>query len=417
MVKKTREEKKAERKHRFLFLMMLITATSMLFSGVYYINIGRGQAPVKNSLAGKLAMIEQYNLKPAVNGSVLAQVGEGKDELLIIPGVRCMDIDNIIELRNSSIDGVESISCEVANPRIDIQRSIICGTFILFRLRFDLNDSGINDRVRRRLSNVLSKYNRMRGYTIKLQEDTLGSRRVYVIGSEETKEGDYVRVALFNRDLIAGGTGLLGIEERIVPKGPHFSARVVNITGISVSGAIPGEFNREEIVNSLGLNESELNSRMPEFRVNGSLSKEDIELIHAGIQEVGNTTIIKFNGSGEKIKDILAEEGLSYFLKPGAVFFRVGLNSSVQRIEEVLTENGVVNTTFQKAGRISMPEEIIINGRLVPIENHDAFEALFYMDTEIGDRINISLNTISLGDRITPFGASEFRNETESIMR
>ena len=417
MAKTSREERDAKIKQKFMVAMMLIVAASMLFSGIYYINIGGGPAPIQNDPSTKLSLIEQYNIEPATSGSILVQAGETKNELLVIPMGQCMTLDSIVELRNSSIDGVESISCEVANPQMDPTFSIICGTFIMFRFRFDLNDSGADERVREKLSNVLSEYSLMRGYVIELEEDVLGAGEIYVIGSPETKEGDYVRAALFSRDLIAGGTGLLGLEERIIPKGPYLPATVVNITGISVGGSIPGEFSRQAIMDALELNETEFNSQPPEFSVNGTLPEESLGLIDADIQEVGNITVIRFNGSGDEIEDIIKGEGLPYSLNPGAVFFRVGLNSSTEDIESLLEENGVENVTFQKTGQVSMPVEIIINDRLLPIENYEAFDALFYMDTELGDKINISLNTFTFGDQIIPFGASEFRNETISSAR
>ena len=412
MAKTSREERDAKRKQRFLVAMMLIVAASMLFSGIYYINIGGGPTPTGEDQTAKLSLIEQYNIEPATSGSVLVQASEMKDELLAIPMGQCMSLDSIVELRNSSIDGVESVSCEVANPQMDPGYSIICGTFIMFRFQFDLNDSGTDERVREKLSNVLSEYSLMRGYVIELDEEVLGAGEIYIIGSPETKEGDYVRAVLFTRDLIAGGTGLLGLEERIVPRGPYLPATVVNITGISVGGSIPGEFNRQAITDALELNESEFNSQPPEFTVNGTLSAESLELIEADIQEVGNVTVIRFNGSGEEIDAILEGEGLPYSFKPGAVFFRAGLNSSTQNISSLLEENGVTNAAFQQTGQVSMPAEVIISDRLVPIENYGAFDALFYMDTEVGDEINISLNTFTFGEQIIPFGASEFRNET-----
>jgi len=413
MAKTSREERDAKRKQMFLVAMMVIVAASMLFSGIYYINIGGRPAPVQDDPTTRLSLIEQYQLESATSGSILVQAGEMKNELLVIPMEQCMTLDSIVELRNSSINGVESVSCEVANPQTDPGYSIICGTFIMFKFRFDLNDSNTTALVRERLDNVLNEYSLMRGYVIELGEEVLGSNEIYVIGSKETKEGDYVRAVLFTRDLIAGGTGLLGLEERIVPSGPNFPAEVVNITGISVGGSVPGEFNRQAVMKALELNETEFNSRQPEFRVNGTLSEEGLELIEASIQEAGNITTISFNGSGEDIESVLVDEGLPYAFEPGAVFFQVGLNSSTEDIKSILEENGVTNTTFQKVGQVFMPVEVIINDMLLPIENNEAFDALFYMDTELGDKINIGLNTITFGDQIIPFGASEFRNESQ----
>jgi len=88
------------------------------------------------------------------------------------------------------------------------------------------------------------------------------------------------------------------------------------------------------------------------------------------------------------------------------------LNSSTGEIEALLTENGVENVTFKKTGLVSMPKEVIVNERLVPINNYLGFGSSFYMDTEVGDEINISLNTITFGEQIIPFGAAEFRNES-----
>ncbi len=417
MAKLSREEREAQRKQRFLVIMMLVVAASMLFSGIYYINIGGGPAPIQNDPSGKLSLIEQYNIEPATSGSVLVRAGELKNDLLAIPMGQCMQLDSIVELRNSSIDGVESISCEVANPQMDPTFSIICGTFIMFRFRFDLNDSGVNERVRERLSNVLSEYSLMRGYTVELQEAVLGAGEIYIIGSPETKEGDYVRATLFSRDLIAGGTGLLGLEERIVPEASRVPATVVNLTGISVSGSVPDEFNRQAVMDALDLNDTELNSRQPEFRVNGTLPGESLELIEAEIQEVNNVTTIRFNTSKDEIEAVIKDGGLPYTFEPGAVFFQIGLNDSTGYVESLLAENGAENVTFQKVGLVSMPAEVIVGEMLVPIENYEAFNTMLKMDTVVGDEINISLNTITFGDQVIPFGALELGNETTPSAR
>jgi len=412
MAKSSREERDAKRKHRFLVAMMLVVAASMLFSGIYYINIGGGPAPTGEDPSARLSLIEQYNIEPATSGSILVRAGKVKNDLLAIPMDQCITLDSVVELRNSSIEGVESVSCEVANPQTDPGYSIICGTFIMFKFRFDLNDSGTYEGVRERLNNVLGEYSLMRGYVIELEEEILSASEIYVIGSPETKEGDYVRAALFTRDLIAGGTGLLGLEERIVPLGSRIPATVVNITGISVGGSVPGELDRQAITDTLELNETEFNSQPPEFRVNGTLSEEGLGLIDADIQEAGNVTVIRFNGSGEGIEDVLEGEGLPYSFKPGTVFFQAPLNSSTGDIESLLEENGVTDIKFQRIGLVSMSREVIVSDRLVPIENNEAFGASLYMDTEPGDKINVSLNTITFGDQIIPFGASELRNDT-----
>ena len=412
MAKTTREERAAKRKQRFLVAMMLIVAASMLFSGIAYINIGGGRAPVQDDVTGKLAMIEQYQLAPLTNGSILAEVGELKDDLIAIPDAQCMLLDNIVEIRNATIDGVDGISCEVANPEAAQGYSVICGSYIMFKFRLTGNQSSAIDGIRNRLDGILSEYNLMRGYVVKLPTNVLGSADLYVIGGEDREVGDYVRVFLFSKDLIAGGTGLFGLERGFVPKGPHFHATVVNVTGISVGGSVPGEFNRQAITDTLELNESEFNSKPPEFRVNGTLSEEGLEMIEADIQEVDGKTTISFNSSGEEIEEILEDEDLPYSFEPGAVFFQVPLNSSTEDISSLLEENGVENVTFQRIGLVSMPREVIVSDRLVPIENYEAFGATLYMDTEVGDKINISLNTFTFGEQIIPFGASEFRNES-----
>jgi len=416
MAKKTKKEIQAERKQKFMVLMMLIVAASMLLSGVYYINIGgRGTPTGQEDITAKLALIEQYKLEPIGNSSVIIEVKNITQDIIAIPDTQCMQLDNIIEIRNSSIDGVESISCEVANPSSDPRYSAICGSYIMFKFRVGSNYSGVMGRITSKLEGVLDEYSLRKGYMGKPPTNILGSGEIYVVGWEGTEVGDYVRIFLFTKDLITGGTGLIGLEDRNIPKGPRFPATVVNITGISVSGKIFGDFNSSVIVESLELNESEFNSRMPEFRVNGTLSKEDLDLITADVQETDNKTTIRFNSSKEEIEGILKGENLSYSLEPGAVFFNVPLNLSTEEIEILLTENGVENATFKKTGLVVMPREVMVDGRLVPINNYLGFGTSLYMDTEVGDKINISLSTITFGEQIIPFGASEFRNESQEF--
>jgi len=413
MAKKTKKEVQTERKQKFMVFMMFLVAATMLFSGVYYINIGgRGTPGEEEDVTAKLALIEQYTLEPLGNASVLVEVTNISSDLIAIPNTQCLYLDNIIEIRNSSIDGVGSISCEVANLVSDPRYSIICGSYIMFKFRIEGNYSDVTGGIRNKLEGALNEYSLRKGYLGKLPANILGSGEIYVVGGEKTEKGDYVRIFIFSKELIAGGTGLLGLEERNIPKGPRFPATVVNLTGISVSGIIPGEFNPRAIVEGLELNETEFNSKMPEFRVNGTLPKESLDLIDADVQEMENKTTIRFNSSREEIEEILKEENLSYSLEPGAVFFPVPLNSSTGEIEALLTENGVENVTFKKTGLVSMPKEVIVNERLVPINNYLGFGSSFYMDTEVGDEINISLNTITFGEQIIPFGAAEFRNES-----
>jgi hypothetical protein len=106
---------------------------------------------------------------------------------------------------------------------------------------------------------------------------------------------------------------------------------------------------------------------------------------------------------------MLSKEGINYSLQDGEIMLRLPLNSDITYVENVLTGDNIMNLKFGKEGLVSLPKEFILDNRVVPIRNNEKFDAVLGMDRKVGDKINVSVNTLSFGEQIIAFSASEVK--------
>lgn len=385
-------KKREDKRRRNSLIFVGIAAMVMILSGLYYIAPTGRREPTEGSSPS--TPWNTYSVRQIGNSSILIKIKQKTSDLIALPDVREITPQKISSLINSSIAGVNYVSCDA--------------TDFYFLCTFNLERKNATSRVREKLYDKFREdYSVMQGYIGKLPVNISGTDEIYVIGKLNHEKGEYIRTFLFQKDL----GGMVAFEEREIPLGNKTPAQVLNLTGYSFSGKVISEFNLKNFSQKLGLNSSQVNYRAPGFMLNETLENDTMEsLKDLGEVEVKiqkNKSLISFNDSMKEIEKFLEESNLSYSFQNGTINFMVSINSSVKKIKEEMGSWEILGVKVKKNGIVSFPQEVIFNGKIIPIEKSDHFPVTLQMDTEKGDKINISISIMQFGEQIIPFGASE----------
>jgi len=404
MAKKKKKFRVKEKKDSSKFMIYLMMA-AMLFSGFYMI----GQNPPKRE-DRFLPSMETYDVIQVGNTSIVISVKDITTDLIAKLNTP-LYFETIRDIQNTSLDGLEKITLEVGNP-VFYESAIEGKTYLLFIFTFDELDDNRTDSLKNILNSKLgtNNYELLGGCigSLPINISGPGTDKVYFPCGFDTEINDYFRIFLLKKTKDGLFEGMTSFVEKKIRVGPIIDANVVNVTDILAQGVIESDFYPDRLY-KINIRDIELLS--PRVLINKTLEDEILEGI-TSLQDVDvrtedNKTIISFNSSHENITKILEMENISYNLETGYLAFTVPENANVSFINYTLKESGISNITLKKVGFVSLPREVIIDGKLGTIPNNDRFNALLKIDTEIGDRINVSLSTLGYGDQIFIMGAEE----------
>ncbi|HDH41385.1 MAG TPA: hypothetical protein ENG12_03150 [Candidatus Altiarchaeales archaeon] len=400
--KKRLRVKEGKDSSRFMIYLMI---AAMLFSGFYML---RWWGPEEESRS--LPSMETYDVRQMGNASILISVRDIETEIVAEINTP-ISFETIRDIQNTSLDGLKRITLEVGNP-VFYESAIEGRTYLLFRFTFDELDDNRTNSVRNILNSKLgtNNYELLRGCmgSLPINISGPGTDRVYFPCGFDTEKDDYFRIFLLKKTKDGLFEGTIGFVEKKIEVGPVIDADVVNITNILAQGVIESDFYPDRLYR---INTSDMEILPPRVLINKTVKDEVLEKIDSlpgvDVRAEDNKTIISFNSSHENISRILEIENISYNLETGYLALTLPENASLSFINYTLNEARISNITFEKTGSVSLPEEVIIDGKLVTIPNNDRFNALLKIDTEIGDRVNISLSTLRYGDQIFIMGAGE----------
>lgn len=417
MAKKFQRKLVRRRDNRNLIIIGIFVVTiTMLLSGFFYFSSDRTTPGIYNE--GQIEpWIDKYQISQIGNFSIIAHVTDVTSDFIVMPSASCVDFETIREIQNISVNNIK-VSSEVAEPATLFQPvPMICGFYMLFKFNTDEGNISLEE-LKGEISEKLSKFSVFQGYIATLPVNISGTDQVYIVGYPENRVGDYLRVVLYQKITTGIGTGMIGFEERKIPVGPVLSATVVNITDIIVQGTIdtdlPSDIQEK-------LNVTEFNFLPPKILINETIGNKTADRlknltgVNVFINSEENKTEISFNSSKEKMIEVLNKEKLNYSLQEGGIIFRIPLDSDINYVMKTLTDNNIQDLRFGKEGLISLAREFILENKVVPIGNNERFDAVLEMDRRIGDRINVSVNTLRFGEQVIAFGASEVINQASSL--
>ncbi|HDI72572.1 MAG TPA: hypothetical protein ENF58_00365 [Candidatus Altiarchaeales archaeon] len=404
-----RKSKEQKRRERYLLFMVLLVAFTMLFSGFYFFSSPGERVPTRPTREEEEPYFQSYDINPVgSNISILVTADEIKPELIAIVRSSCVNFQNIGWVYNISMPGLKDVICEVAGPMRGRYHDLCGRNLLFFKFTFENINENVTEKLRSELDNRLDEYSLKRAYIgiLPVNLSGPGTDRVYIPGHLDVRKGDYARVLLFQKSIDGS---LFGLERKRIPIGPVVSADVVNLTDIMVQGTIASDFYPNTIERDI--NVTSIRLQPPKILINETITNETIEEISklngVDTEIKDNKTEISFNSSLKDIMEILNREKLEYSLEEGSVLLRIPLNSSVELVTEILKENGIGELKFKKSGSVEIPDEVMINGKPVMIKDYDRFAAILDMETNVGDRINITISTLQFGDQIFVIGGAQ----------
>ncbi len=402
--KKLRVKKKKNFSRFMIYLMMAV----MLLSGFYFI----GRSPPKRE-EGSLPSMETYDVRQIPeesNVTVKVITKEIMTELVAKINFP-INFETIRNIQNTSLDGLEKTTLEVGNPKF-YESAIEGKAYLLFRFTFDEIDDNRTTSVKNILDAELgtNNYNLLGGCigNLPINISGPGTDRVYFPCEFDTEVDDYFMIFLLKKTRDGLFEGMIGFVRNKIKVGPVIDADVVNITNILAQGFIESDFYPDRLSK---INTSDIEIVPPKILINKTVGNETLEEINSlpAVDTLieDNKTLISFNSSYEDISEILKMENISYNLEEGYLTFTVPESTNVSSMNYTLNESGISNITLKKAGFVSLPDKVIIDDKLVTIPNNERFNAMLNVETEIGDRINVSLSTLRYGEQVFIMGAEE----------
>lgn len=400
--------KKEENKGSKIMIYVMIAA--MLFSGFLY--FGRTTPPEEGV---EVPDMDAYSVNEIVNFSITASVKEIRTEL-VSKIDRPLSFEVVRSIENNSLPGLQDAILEVGNPEVYRDpytgEGILTGTYILYRFVFDEVDENRTQLVREMMNSNLGSgsHDLMKACVglLSINISGPGTDTVYIPCSLDTRVGDYFMVFSLVKTREGFFGGVLGFVEKRLPVGPIVEAEVMNLTGVLVQAVIESDFLPEGLSK---INAREIEAISPRFIVNQTLENETLRRINkfegVFVSHSDEKTTISFNSSHASILEILEEEGLNYSMIPGSLILTTSEDADISGIEAALGQSKITNATISRMGFVSLADQVIINGHLADIPNNDNFNALLKTDTEVGERINLSLTALQFGDQTYVMGGQE----------
>ena len=413
MAKKANSNQKPQKKSSkegknnvFIFVMAMVVIVSMLGSALYYFS-SRDEQAAQTSPEENLPFNSYGINQIPVNSSITVTADQAMLELVAIPKAQCISTQAIGWVYNTTVPGMSSDKLDAVNPGKD-SAGDLCGNFLFFKFTFSAIDDSTVANLNSQLLNRLGDYTLKRSYVgvLPVNLSGPGTNRIYVIGSTDITKGDVAEVLLFQKT--TDGT-VFALERNRIVQGPNVSATVSELTDIMVRGTVAGNYALENMQRKINITNSRLTPAM--FVVNGTLDNKTLTELSSftgiSVEKTENQTTISYNASMEKAEGILKEKNMTYSRGDGSVILQIPLNTSVSVIQQAVKAGGITNPEIKKVGLLKVPELVRIGNQTVTVENSDKFNAVLNIDTNAGDRINLTLSTMQFGDQVFVLGGTQ----------
>jgi hypothetical protein len=84
------------------------------------------------------------------------------------------------------------------------------------------------------------------------------------------------------------------------------------------------------------------------------------------------------------------------------------LGADIASVNATLAAAGVSDAGFKKTGAVSMPPEVIFyGGAVASIPDNGNFAVLLKTERKVGDKVNVTLQTLQFGDQVYVVGGQE----------
>ncbi|MBN2013981.1 MAG: hypothetical protein JW778_02265 [Candidatus Altiarchaeota archaeon] len=385
--------------------VMLLSALSILFLSDRTSSGGESSFPE----------VDAYTVEEIFNSTILTSIREVRPEL-ISRITAAVEFDTIEAIQNTSLPGLKEIIIEVGNPQIVENpytgERFLSGTYLLCRFIFDEVDENQTLTLKKIMDSNVGRGNHdfMRACigTLPVNISGPGTDTAYIPCSFDTRVGEYFLAFPLMKTKEGFFSGVLGFVSERVPSGQVVNAEAINITGILAQAVIESDFHPEMLS---GLQATEVEVMPPRFMVNKTIDNETLERVNrlegVSASHSDNRTIIYANKSHSGVKEILAAVGVNYSLNPGGIMFTASKESDLMEIGETLKNAGMTNASFSKTGYVILPSKVVISNQVVMVPNNENFSALLKADTEVGDKVNISLNVLQFGEQIYVLGGEQ----------
>lgn len=410
MATKERKQKNKKTQEKNQQIIIYVVTASMLLSGIYFLS----ERPNTNQVYVDMPDIDAYKVQQLFNLSMIVSVKEIQPEL-IAKVDDILDPNTIKQVKNTSISGLKSIVFEVGNPIFyeGYSTRYVGGAYMLFKFRFSSIDENETYAVQKTLDQFLGKgnYRLMLGCVGKLPINVSGpwTDEIYLPCDLKTKAGDYFRVIPLAKQKEGYFVGTIGFITKKVAVGPTLEAEVVNVSELLVRGVLGSDYRPN--IYELAAEEDRISVIPPTIVFNTTLSNKSLgeisRLDGVKVSHSGNDTKISFNNSHAEIIRLLERDNVSYSLVSGSYAVVLPLDAEIDSVEALLNAGGVTNITYMKVGVVSLPPEVIIDGKVASIPESSRFNALLRMKTQPKDKINVSLTTIRFGEDIYVIDARE----------
>jgi hypothetical protein len=405
MAKKEGKQAKKKKKSQNNNMMAYLIIGVMLLSGLYALQRGDDTPPAEAD-----PEIDSYTVAQLFNSSMISTVKRIKPEL-IAKIDKAVDYSTITDVKNTSAAGLAQVTFEVGNPQL-VYTKTLSGTYMLFRFTFDSVDDNKTAAIKEKLDSSFGKggYRLLAACVGSLPLNVSGPNtdEVYLPCEIGTKVGDSFRIFLLGKTKDSYFVDSIGFASKKVSVGPVVEAKVLNITSILLEGIIPSDYSTEKIAEVL-TNQTEINP--PQITINSSIDNETKSALEAltgvSVASSGARTTITYNSSHADIVRILSDANISYDEAAGSIAALLPLSADTRNVTNALEAAGAANLTYQKTGTVSVPSEVIINGRATTIPSSDNFNAILKTETEVGDLINLTLSAMQINTQVYVIGGTE----------
>jgi hypothetical protein len=403
--KKTKQQK---RNDKYQFIGAMVVIVTMLVSGLYFLGSQDRDTGTTTKTPEENLPYNSYGINQIpVNSSITVTADQSMLELVAIPKAQCISTQAIGWVYNTTVPGMRSVMLDAVDPGKN-SAGDLCGNFLFFKFAFSAIDESTVPNLNAQLANRLGDYTLKRSYVgiLPVNLSGAGTDRIYVIGSTDIVKGDVAEIFLFQKTTDGS---VFALERNRIVQGPTVSATVSELTDIMVRGTVAGNYGLASMEKKMNITNSRLTPAS--FAVNGTLENKTVNELSSlpgvSVERTENQTKISYNASMDKAEGILKENNLTYSRGDGSVILQIPLNTSVSLIQQALTSGGITKPEIKKVGIIKVPELVRIDGQTVTVENSDKFNAVLNIDTNAGDRINVTLSTMQFGEQVFVLGAAE----------
>ncbi|OYT54431.1 MAG: hypothetical protein B6U72_02605 [Candidatus Altiarchaeales archaeon ex4484_2] len=398
-IQRKNDRERIERRNRILIGIVSLT---MIFSGVWFFS-GSRAPPESTSDVDVSMLIDSYMVNEL--GDVVVEVSGARNHLVAVPKRGCLNPYIINEIRNLSSNSVVNVSFEVANPEEYGSSDSVCGLYALINMDSTDNSSNLSDESRVLLRNVLGDYMLYSSFPARSLDNLSFVDEVRVIVNPDAVVGDFFVVSVLQK---MDGSGFIGLLKAPVAKGPVVQGEIVDVYGLQFTGLISDGFNKTVVEESLDPDlVKSFNVDAPRIVVHDplddSLTSSLNSLSGVRLESSGNETLVYFNDSRRGVLGLL--EDIDYSVVEGRFVLSASAGVDINKTGRVLRDAGAWNLSISRLASVSVPEVVDFDGDIVFLRNKGLVDSLVGLDASVGDRINVSLSTLSFGEQTVVVGS------------